>query len=181
MRTKLISHPENDPSYRYVLGNKGDNNILVIALNPSSANVNKHDGTSDNIEKIAKLNGYDGWALFNLSPERTPYPYMLSKKPNDKLFKENRKLLLELIKDENWKINDVWLAWGNNIGQFSYLKEQAIMIFNDLKDYSLNYHCIKITSKGHPYHPAKQSVNRYMGPLEKIKFIPFGIEFYQIG
>lgn len=52
MKAKFISLPENNPNFRYYLGKKGKNNLLVVALNPSTANVHKHDGTSDNIEKL---------------------------------------------------------------------------------------------------------------------------------
>ncbi|WP_417371482.1 DUF1643 domain-containing protein [Gelidibacter japonicus] len=174
----IICIPENDPKIRYILGRKGFNNLLVIALNPSTATAVKHDGTTDNIDKIAAVNGYDGWVLFNLSPQRTQYPHLLDVEPNDTCFAENRNLMEAVVMNEEWGISNIWLAWGNNIIERNYLKEQAYSMLDRLQKYDLKYWHIKNTLKGHPYHPAKQPINRYIGPVATIRLLPLEIKAY---
>jgi hypothetical protein len=169
----MICLPENDLRIRFVLGEKGKNTILVICLNPSTANSQKHDGTTDNIEKIALVNGYDGWVLFNLSPERTPHPKDLAMRPNKKELDQNRDTLEALVLNKEWGIKNVWLAWGNEILKRDYLKEQAGLILDRLAKHQLAYWHIKKTMKGHPFHPSKQSINRYIGPVGDIVLQPF--------
>ncbi|MCH2488566.1 MAG: DUF1643 domain-containing protein [Flavobacteriales bacterium] len=174
----IICHPENDPNIRYVLGKKGINNLLVICLNPSTATGVKHDGTTDNVEKIAAVNGYDGWVLFNLSPQRTPFPHLLDILPNEEYLSKNRDKLEAFILDPDWAIKNVWLAWGNNIMSKTYLKEQAHLILCSLRNHSLVFWHIKYTQKGHPYHPSKQSINRFIGPVKDIVLQEFDVVYY---
>lgn len=180
MENLKICIPQNDENLRYVLGQHGKNNLLVICLNPSSATAEKHDGTTDNIEKIAHVNGYDGWILFNLSPQRTPHPHKLDKDDTSPFFEENLKHLREYVNNPAFGIQNVWLAWGNNIHstQFPYLKTQAIKMLEHLSTTNLNYWCIKETTKKHPFHPSKQAVNSYVGKVETIKFTEFNVDEY---
>lgn len=174
-----ICVPDSDPEKRFILAKKGINNLLAICLNPSTANEFEHDGTSRNIEKIAKINGFDGWVLFNLSPERTPKPELLKVKEN-KLLDRNIQELTNLLDKNEFQIKDVLLAWGNNvgIGQFAYLKKSALRMFQVFNDMQLNYWCIKLTNKKHPFHPSLRSINRYIGKVEEIRLIPFEVEKY---
>ena len=178
--SKRICVPENDSEKRFVLAQKGKKNILVIGLNPSTADELKHDGTTSNIEKIAKVNGFDGWVLYNLSPQRSPYPHQLLTNSYDALLKQNIDTLDNWLKEEANTIKNVWFAWGNNIAlkQFPYLKDSAREIVTFINKYNLKTWCIKLTDKGHPFHPSQQSVNRYIGPAENIKLQPFNVNAY---
>tara|TARA_B100000949_G_C14275735_1_gene449403 strand:+ start:1914 stop:2480 length:567 start_codon:yes stop_codon:yes gene_type:complete len=174
-----ICMPNSDPKKRFVLAKKGINNLLAICLNPSTANEFEHDGTSRNIEKIAEVNGFDGWALFNLSPERTPKPELLNVN-DDELMCKNTEELAHFLNKNEFQIKDVLLAWGNNvgIGQFAYLKKSALRMFQVFNDMQLNYWCIKLTNKKHPFHPSLRYINRYIGKVEEIRLIPFEVEKY---
>lgn len=174
----MICIPENNPTLRFILGRKGTNNLLVVCLNPSTATGDKHDGTTDNIDKIAKVNGYDGWVLFNLSPQRTPHPHLLDTVADELSLSKNREALNEVVQDIDWGIKNVWFAWGNNISGKTYLKEQASLILANLGKFNLNYWHIKNTRKGHPFHPSKQSVNRFIGPVEDIILKKFDLSSY---
>ena len=180
METKLLSLPENDSEVRYVLGKKGKRNLLAICLNPSTANAFKHDGTTNNVEKIAKANGYDGWVLFNVSPQRTPHPSDLPLVENEAVLIKNVNLLDDFILKNEFQISDVLLAWGNTITSFQhpYLIKYAAFILERLKKHELNYWCIKLTAKQHPFHPAAQAINRYVGPVEDIVLQPFNTVSY---
>ena len=83
MDNPFICLPENNPDLRYLLAKKGKNNLLVVGLNPSTADEANLDPTSKNIDRIARKNGYDGWLLVNLYPVRksNPADLPLKKKP----------------------------------------------------------------------------------------------------
>ena len=159
---------------------KGKNNLLVICLNPSTADAYAHDGTTNNVEKIAKANGFDGWVLFNVSPQRTPHPKHLPKTENETVLKENLNFLDTFVLKNEFQVANVLLAWGNTITSFQhpYLLKYSTFILERLKKYELNYWCIKLTDKGHPFHPASQAINRYIGKVEDIVLKPFNTISY---
>ena len=90
---EIICSPINDRRKRFLYGRKGNSELLVIGLNPSTANESSMDPTSKNIESIASQNGFDGWWIINLYPGRYSKPKYLPKKPNKIYLKENLKIL----------------------------------------------------------------------------------------
>jgi hypothetical protein len=44
-----------------------------------------------------------------------------------------------------------------------------------LVKHELNYLHIKTTQKGNPFHPSKQSINRFIGPVNEIVLQPFDV------
>jgi hypothetical protein len=174
------SLPENDSELRFILFKTGKLTLLTIGLNPSTANAYKHDGTSGNVEKIAKANGYDGWAMFNISPKRTPHPSDLPLEENQEIHINNIHYLDSFLSHKDNNVSDILLAWGNLENYFShpYLIKYAALILDRLESHELNYWCIKLTKNGHPFHPSQQSINRYIGPIEKIKLKPFETHGY---
>ena len=63
-----------DDEVRYVLGQPGKNNLLVIGVNPSTATPDEPDPTIKKVMKITEDNGYDGWIMVNLYPQRSTNP-----------------------------------------------------------------------------------------------------------
>ena len=134
--------------YRYVLGKKGDNMIICIALNPSSATKDKTDRTFTRICNILRNQNkqYDGLVLLNLCPK-------ISKKPKKVKFKKNiakinkEKIFYYLNQYPNAKI---WCAWGANMKEQKfkkYFKEIVDMIKGRTWCYT------SLTKQGHPRHP----------------------------
>jgi hypothetical protein len=176
--TDLICIPESG-GHRFVLGYKGENNLLVIALNPNTAAGNKHDSTTRNIERFAKEHDYDGWVLFNLSPVRDPNPKNLLDEHDEVLQQENFKQFCKVVDDKTWDINNVWLAWGNGVTGRKYLITAAIQMLDYLEPKNLNYFCIKRTNQNHPYHSAQRVLNSFFKKGEKIKFETFPAQAYK--
>ena len=56
---QFICIPKKDLNIRFLLGQKGNQNLVAIGLNPSNADENKLDPTSKNIKKIAEMNQCD--------------------------------------------------------------------------------------------------------------------------
>lgn len=174
----LICEPKL-AKHRFLLGKKGNKNLLVIALNPNTASSNKHDSTTRNIEKIAKDSGFDGWILFNLSPVRDPEPENLIKEADKKLQQSNLNHFCKIIEDESWNIKNVWLAWGNGVIKRNYLTDTAVKMLDYLKEMDINYYCINRTQQHHPYHSAQRVLNSFFEKGKKIKFEEFPAQAYK--
>lgn len=176
----LICLPENDEDKRYILRKLGDKNLMAIGFNPSTADTNKHDPTSANIEKIAKHNGYDGWTIANISAQRTSNPVELSLTENKSYLDDNRYLIYNYIDHKPNKINDVLVAWGDigNMMHPAYIRNYAYYILDSLQTRDLNFWCIKLTKDGHPFHPSPSSINCHIGKVEDIVLHPFNVKSY---
>ncbi len=112
---KIICYPLKDNRKRFLLGRKGNSELLAVGLNPSTANESSMDPTSKNIESIANQNGFDGWWLVNLYPGRYPKPKDLPKKPKKNYLKQNLTIINKIIQSEEFRIKDVLYSDDVNI------------------------------------------------------------------
>ncbi len=60
---------------RYLLKKEGKRILYVIGINPSTANQEKPDRTIRRVMGFAEDNGFDGFAMINLYPQRSTLPY----------------------------------------------------------------------------------------------------------
>ncbi len=176
----IFSVPEKDNQKRFIIGKKGNNNLLVVALNPSTADIDKHDPTTRNIENIAKLNGFDGWLLFNLCPKRATHPSELKINSEKNLLVDNLTFLNSILQFNQFDFKNVWLAWGNNINEKNrqYFKESAYYMFQIFEKYGLDFLSAGINKPGHPTHPSPQSINMKYGTYKNVKLKPFDFKLY---
>ncbi len=154
---------------RYILGQWGDNPLVCIGINPSTAEPNRLDNTLRCVKRFASDLGYDGWLMVNVCPQRAT-------KPDDLFFDNlsetiNRNRIIEYI----GRIKDpvIWCAWGTLITKRPYLADCLAGIVRDLQSI-LNPRWITIGKRsvdGHPHHPlylAKKSavqdfdINEYL-------------------
>ena len=63
--------------YRYILGTRGENPLICIGINPSTAQPGDLDNTLKSVERIAKNNGYDSFIMFNVYAQRATDPYAM--------------------------------------------------------------------------------------------------------
>lgn len=164
---KLWVYLGND-NERYVLGQPGKKNMLVFGVNPSSAKPGDDDSTTKRVRKITRNQGYDGWIMVNLHPQRTKKPDELYE---NEIWRENNLMVLDAVK-RFFHIDAIWCAWGASIdkpgNQFLYhsLRE----IYDLLKGCASWLRYGDLTGKGHPRHP--------LYAPEKGKFLSFKIEEY---
>lgn len=137
---------------RYVLGIDGSNPLICIGVNPSTASPVKLDPTVRSVARRAVANGYDGWIMFNLSPQRATNP--------DDMDKTAENLPLDINLDWFESILDkhpnstVWLAWGNLIEKRKYLKECADKFLAIANKYNATLVvCGPMSKNGNPHHP----------------------------
>ena len=166
---KIICEPLNDRNKRFLLGKQGQSTLLAIGLNPSTANEEKLDPTSRNIERIAQRLDCDGWWLVNLYPRRTSKPSKLPKRKNTVLADENIAFIQAILQDTSYNIHQVLCCWGNHVEKYPYLQQQAQRILQLLDNLNISPQCIGLTSKKHPFHPAPMTVNLFLGGIEQVR------------
>lgn len=139
-------------SARFILGIEGENPLICVGVNPSTAVPNHLDRTLKAVEEFSKMNGYDSWIMLNLYPQRATNPENLHLSSNDKIIKENIETIGDIF--SKYKYADIWAAWGNLIESRSFLKEclKAIIDISDSKEHHWIYFG-NLTKRNHPRHP----------------------------
>lgn len=141
--------------YRYILGTRGENPLICIGINPSTARPGALDNTLKSVERIALANGYDSFIMFNVYAQRATRPDDMEKECNALLHEENMKAfsyVLDLYGKGHRPA--VWAAWGTIIEKRSYLAHcLADMIRIGEQKGASWYSCGPKSKKGHPHHP----------------------------
>ncbi len=139
--------------YRYILGTVGEDPLICIGINPSTAAPDDLDNTLKSVERIAHFNGHDSFIMFNVYAQRATNPDDMEKEFNPQLHRENIKAF-EYILSNCKKTPSVWAAWGAIIEKRKYLPLLVKDFYNISKKYDAGwYSCGAISKKGHPHHP----------------------------
>ena len=136
---------------RYVLGQPGKRNILVLGVNPSTVKPGDDDPTIRNVCRIAESKGFDGWIMINLHPQRTSHPEEIKEKA---VWGENNPRVIEAVMRE-FRVYAVWCSWGNmiDIPGKQFLYDALAKIYDVLGEYVKWYSYGKLTKDGNPRHP----------------------------
>ena len=152
MKYENVRMTGDNDKVRYVLRKDGDRPLVVVGLNPSTANEAKADATMTRVMGIAERNGFDSFIMLNLYPQRTTDPAGLDRELNDALHQENLRQIKEALKDVSEPT--VLLAFGNNIGLRPYLKTCLRDIVAAISDKCPRYVQAGTPTKwGNPRHP----------------------------
>ncbi len=157
-----------DMQVRYLLG-KGDiskDTVIVIGVNPSTADDKQEDNTMTRVKNKLASKGYNSFVMINIFPLRATNPKELPKVKDlneNYVFLHKQNLLaisyiLDKIQDKNSnsiaKDIKVWCAWGSTIEERKYLREYFKDIIELLNKYNAKYyHVGPISKKGNPHHP----------------------------
>lgn len=166
---KWLFVPNFYTEYRYILGTRGQNPLICIGINPSTARPDALDNTLKSVERIAKANGFDSFIMFNVYPQRATDPDQMDRAMDRRLHEENMKAfdyILSLSPSPT-----VWAAWGTVICKRPYLKEcvQDMIAVGERR--GARWVCAgKCSKAGHPHHPL------YLKKDEPVR--PFDIEGY---
>ena len=152
-RTKWICIPDFYTEYRYILGTVGNNPLITIGINPSTAEPEKMDNTMNSVERIAMRNGFDSFIMFNVYAQRSTDPNKMDKEINPRLHKENMQAFQWILENSVEK-PVIWAAWGTNIEKRNYLKECLEDMVNIADQHKAVWCKVgKCSVKGHPHHP----------------------------
>lgn len=145
----------DDKDYRYILRSEGSNPLVVIGVNPSTANEKSPDATMRKVMGFAEYNGFDSFIMANLYPQRTTDPNGLH---GCRMLPISWKNILT-IKKELYGIGKsptILAAWGNLITKRPYLNLCLRGIVDILEPLIPSWKCIKVSKAGHPVHPLYQ-------------------------
>ena len=149
---KWLYAPNFYSEYRYILGTRGENPLICIGINPSTAQPGDLDNTLKSVERIALGNGYDSFIMFNVYAQRATDPDAMEKTCNLSLHRENMDAFRYVLSIS--KAPAVWAAWGTIIEKREYLSDCLQDMIAIGKEYGAKWLCAgKVSKKGHPHHP----------------------------
>ena len=152
LKSKWIYQNNNDNSARFLLGETGKKIVACIGLNPSTALPEHLDNTLRSVKRISTANGFDGWLMFNLYPQRTTDPNKLSKVAKHALISKNCEILQSTV--HQFEVKTLWLAFGNLVESREYLPKCLVEIYRAIQSPNLQWKKAQsLTKKGHPRHP----------------------------
>ena len=144
----------DEETHRYVLASRCTKPLVVIGVNPSTANEKHPDPTVRKVMGFAELNSYDGFVMLNLYAQRSTNFKGVHNKRDEILHQNNLDAIKEFFKTYNDL--DVLVAWGNLIYKRKYLLDCFRDIANILqeKGRKINWKQIgELTKSGQPRHP----------------------------
>ena len=146
-------YDHDEPLTRYSLGQDGTNPLICFGVNPSTAKPGDLDPTVASVARFAKEQGYDGWLMFNLYPQRATNPNNMHKHFQKKIHDKNVEAIQKLLNERPNGL-DVWCAWGTLIEKRPYLSRCLKDISDSLVKNECNYFTRgNISKAGHPHHP----------------------------
>ena len=157
--TDTISKDSSDMGARFLLGEPGDNPLIVFGINPSTAVSIDGDQTIRKVKRIAeskqsKRMKCNGWIMLNLYPQRTPKPKKLPYDGghNQDYIDANEAVIKDVL--NRYKSAPLLAAWGNNV----HMSKRAYLVQcrNRIIDLSHDrtWLCVdELTKKGNPRHP----------------------------
>ena len=154
-RSKWLYVPDFYSEYRYLLGVRGENPLICIGVNPSTAAPDDLDNTLKSVQRIAAGNGYDGWVMCNVYAQRATRPGDMDRTLNEALHRENLKAFEYALRQvAPGHAPAVWAAWGAVIEKRPYLPQCVLDFVETGRQYGARWWKAGAVSKaGHPHHP----------------------------
>ncbi len=160
---------------RFTLGTSGNNPLICIGLNPSSANRVKPDPTVTKVIGFKNNDStFDSFIMLNLYPQRATDPENIHQVLGKKLHNENIYHIVRILK--TIKNPSVLCAWGDlSSKNRNFLIDTCLKDIFDATEHSdIKWHRIKgkFANKIHPLHPQyhlKQG-EKYKYELDKFEF-----------
>lgn len=167
--SKWLYAPNFYSEYRYLLGTRGENPLICIGINPSTAEPDHLDNTLKSVERIALGNGFDSFLMFNVYAQRATNPDTMERTCNGALHRENLEAFRYALSRSPHPA--VWAAWGTIVEKRDYLTDCLRDLVQAGREADARWYCAgAVSKKGHPHHPL------YLRKDEKIREFP--IEAY---
>ena len=144
--------PPRYTEFRYILGTRGQNPLIAVGINPSTARPDALDRTLESVQRIALNNGFDSFVMFNVCAQRATDPNDMARELNRKMHAENMKAFDHVLSLS--PSPTVWAAWGGIIEKRPYLWDcLRDMIAVGEKRGARWVKCGAVSVRGHPHHP----------------------------
>ena len=162
---KWLYAPNFYCDYRYILGTRGQNPLICIGINPSTAQPGDLDNTLKSVERIASGNGFDSFIMFNVYAQRATDPDAMEKTCNVLLHQENMAAFRYILSISQKPV--VWAAWGTIIEKRDYLSQCLLDMVEIGQEYDAKWVCAgKCSKKGHPHHPLYLRKDELVRPFD---------------
>jgi hypothetical protein len=115
--------------------------LLIIGLNPSTADDEKDDPTIRSCIRLATNNGFGGFVMCNLYSFITSDPEILKENMQDAVRPETDETLKRMIRNTQRTV----CAWG----KWSFIDERVKEVLQLIKE----PHCFRQNNNGSPAHP----------------------------
>ncbi len=156
--------------YRYILGTRGQNPLICIGINPSTARPGDLDNTLKSVERIALHNGFDSFIMFNVYAQRATDPDAMEHTCNPALHRENLAAFRHILSIS--KTPAVWAAWGTIIEKRDYLPRCLADLLAAGREYGAAWYCAgKVSKKGHPHHPLYLRRDELLKPFDVAAYL----------
>ncbi len=157
----------NENTHRYVLASECTSPLVVIGVNPSTANETKPDPTVRKVMGFAERNNCDGFIMLNLYPQRSTNFASVHQKRNEELHQNN----LDAIKRyfDGFEELKVLVAWGNLASKRTYLLDCFRDITSVLSENNRKVSWLQIgelTKSKHPRHPLYARYDLNLEPFD---------------
>jgi hypothetical protein len=160
----------DDNSCRFALGSSGIKPLLVIGINPSTADDKKPDRTINRVIGFAEGNGFDSFIMLNIYPQRTPFPSDLHSSINLSIHNQNLKSISDILEKNN--NTTILAAWSEKIIVRDYLNVCLKAIFETTKKFNVNWIKLgELTKSGHPRHPLYASYTLALNNFDITSYI----------
>lgn len=170
MAEAWIYEPNPDNSARFVLGTEGENPLVCVGVNPSTAVPGDPDSTVRKLMGFAERNGYDSWVMLNLYPQRSTDPEGMHFAFDPELKEANERHIAKFLAGRHLTL---LAAWGELIEIRPYLPEILAGIVSVTDASGCGWASIGDPLKGgHPRHPSRA---RYAWPLQSFdmtRYVP---------
>lgn len=166
--------PDFYTEYRYILGTRGEDPLICIGVNPSTAAPDALDNTLKSVQRIADFNGFDSFIMFNVYAQRRHPPggYGPGAKSPPAPGKHGCLRLHTRLQPAARPLR--LAAWGNIIQSRPYLPGCVADMIALGESFGARWYTAGPRSrKGHPHHPLYL---RKDSPLE-----PFDVAAYCAG
>jgi hypothetical protein len=129
--------------------------LVVVMLNPSTADDQHEDPTLHVLIWFAKLWGFGGLLIVNLYDWRSPSPAAMRKEPRRRS-EANEGFLESALAEAQVQRTPVLAAWGNH-GDF---EGEASRLADRARQRGVDLVCLGTTSSGAPKHPMARGRHR---------------------
>lgn len=165
MSRYAIYESERGDQWRYTLGIPGKKPLLAIGLNPSTATREKADPTVARVQRVAEINGYDGFVMLNLYPVRSTKFEDLPTTADARAYRKNLEAIERVV--AGVRKPEIWAAWGQPVTKREYFSQARDELLERLAPYRPKWLRFgSLTKTGHPRHPSRLDYGWTLEPYE---------------
>lgn len=156
--------------YRFVLELAGERLLIVVGLNPSTADEACPDPTVRKMIGFAERAGYDGLVVLNLSSERETDKQNLAVHLDETMHRRSLQVVQEVV--GRYPNADIWAAWGDGVEVRPYLRRCVGDIFEVFQmNRGKRLQIGTLTAKRNPRHPLYVSYGCCLEPFDVAEYL----------